>query len=374
MKYKSLAILLGTVWALVACGSNDMPVTPSMDATQQLIQPTISSNIYPTKAISAGPTAGCPNPDCIYTRPTPGQTTTLRLSLPTPGDEPVSGWRPPQYPVPLALGEFDHFYFARPIAADVINWPVADYRYGGTLLTPGITHTGVDVPSQAGTPVLAAGPGIITWAGWGLFSSAPDNIKDPYGMAVAIRHNFGYQGQPLYTIYAHLRAVDVAVGQWVETGTQIGEVGDTGYTTGPHLHFELRLGKDTYYYTRNPELWIAPPQGWGVLAGRVLESNREPAHSLPINIRSLETNHEWIVNTYGPEAVNPDDYYSENMVISDLPAGRYEVKVTFSETVTDKIEVTVRPGRVTYFVYRATFGFTSTALPPAITPTPAATP
>jgi hypothetical protein len=59
------------------------------------------------------------------------------------------------------------------------------------------------------------------------------------------------------------------------------------------------------------------------------------------------------------------------MVISDLPAGRYEVKIIFSDKLTDKIEVTIRPGRVTYFVYRATYGFTSTDLPPALTPTPA---
>lgn len=376
MKNKRLTILLITIWILSACGPNAGRGTRSDDATPVLIQPGRSSNLLPTQTSAAGLTAGCPNPDCVFNRPMPAyrQTAPLRLSLPTPGGEPVSAWRPPQYPVPLALGEFDHFYFARPIAADVINWPIADYRYGGTLLAPGVTHTGVDIPSQAGTPVLAVGPGVITWAGWGLFSSTPDNIKDPYGIAVAIRHDFGYHGEPLYTIYAHLQSVDVTVGQWVDTGTQIGEVGDTGYTTGPHLHFEMRLGKDSYYYTRNPELWIAPPQGWGVLAGRVLDSNREPAHSRPVNIRSLETNHEWTVNTYGPEAVNPDEYYAENMVISDLPAGRYEVKITFSDKLTDKIEVTLSPGRVTYFVYRATYGFTSTALPPAITPTPAATP
>ena len=296
----------------------------------------------------------------------------LRLSLPTPGSEPISAWRPPQYPVPLALGEFDHFYFARPIAADVINWPLADYRYGGTLLDPNITHTGVDIPSQAGTPVLAAGPGVIIWAGWGLFTASPENIRDPYGMAVAIRHDFGYHGQPLFTIYAHMRVVDVALGQWVDTGTPLGEVGDTGYTTGPHLHFEMRIGQNSYYFTRNPELWLAPPQGWGVLAGRVLESNREPAHTLPVYIRSLTTNREWTVKTYGAEAVNPDDYYQENMVISDLPAGRYQVMITYKGK-TDKIEVNVQPGRVAYFVYRGTFGFTSTDLPPAATLAPTST-
>lgn len=272
------------------------------------------------------------------------------------------------------MGEFDHFYFARPIAADVINWPLADYRYGGVFFAD-VTHTGVDIPAQAGTPVLAAGSGSVVWAGWGLFTGSPENIYDPYGMSVAIRHDFGYRGQPLFTVYAHMRAVDVAVGQWVEMGTPLGEVGDTGYTTGPHLHFEVRLGQNSYFFTRNPELWLAPPQGWGVLAGRVTESNREPAHSLPVYIRLIGTNHEWTVNTYGPESVNSDEYYQENMVISDLPAGRYEVRIT-SKGETDKIEIEVHPGRVAYFVYRSTYGFTSTELPPAPTlvPTQAVTP
>lgn len=369
MNTKHLSIFLVILWVLSACQTNVEPA--AVTATAVINRPIAVPKIIPTEVMTA---AACPNPDCIFIRTTPGQTAPLRLSLPTPGDEPVSAWRPAQYPVPLAFGEFDHFYLARPIAADVVNWPVANYRYGGTYLSPGITHTGVDIPSLSGTPVLAAGPGVITWAGWGLFSSSPDNIKDPYGIAVAIRHDFGYNGQAIYTIYAHLQAVNVSLGQWVDTGTQIGEVGDTGYTTGPHLHFELRLGKDSYYNTKNPELWIAPPQGWGVLAGQVLDSNREPAHSQVVFIRSLETNREWTVNTYGPEAVNPDEYYAENMVISDLPAGRYEVKIAFSEKLTDKIELTIRPGRVTYFVYRGTFGFSSTALPAVLTPTPATIP
>ena len=366
---KLFLLFCGIVWLLSACGTN---VTATPAATPVVF---VKKTPVATKSVStATPSAGCPNPDCVFVRPTQLQTAPLRLSLPTPGEEPVSGWRPPQYPVPLAYGEFDHFYFARPIAADVVNWPIANYRYGGTDLSPGITHTGVDIPSLAGTPVLAAGPGVVTWAGWGLFSSSPDNIRDPYGIAVAIQHDFGYNGQALYTMYAHMQAVDVTVGQWVNTGTRIGLVGDTGYTTGPHLHFELRLGKDSYYNTRNPELWIAPPQGWGVLAGRVLNSDREPSHSRAVNIRSLESNREWTVNTYGPEAVNPDDYYAENMVISDLPAGRYEVKISYSEKKIEKTEMIIKPGRVTYFVYRDSFGFISTDLPPAITPSQAARP
>ena len=370
MKTRHLSILFLFFWSLSACGPGR---TPNAAPTQVVFQPAVQTNIAPSITVEPKPTEGCPNPDCVYSNLALTQSTPIRLMIPTPGNEPVSAWRPPQYPVPLALGEFDHFYFARPIAADVVNWPIASYRYGGTDLSPGITHTGVDIPALAGTPVLASGPGIVTWAGWGLFSSSPDNIRDPYGIAVAIRHDFGYQGKSLYTIYAHLQDVDVSLGQWVNTGERIGLVGETGYTTGPHLHFELRIGKDSYYNTFNPELWIAPAQGWGVMAGKILGSNREPIHSQPVSIRSLDTNQEWTVNTYGPEAVNPDGYYAENMVISDLPAGSYEVKISIGGNKADKVELTIRPGRVTYFVYRAAFGFTSTALPSVVTPTPVLT-
>ena len=367
MKNKPGLIFLALLWFLSACS----PMGRA-EPTRVLAEPNAAADASPTPG-NEGAGQRCPTPDCVSPRPTTDPEPPLRLSLPTPGAEPISAWRPPQYPVPMALREFDHFYFARPIAADVINWPVANYRYGGTELSPGITHTGVDIPARAGTPVLAAGPGTVTWAGWGLFSSTPDNIKDPYGIAVAIRHDFGYHGQPLFTVYAHLQDVTVAPGQWVNTGDQIGLVGSTGYTTGPHLHFELRIGVDSIYYTRNPELWIAPPQGWGVLAGRVTESNRDPAHSQVVSIRSLDSSLEWTVNTYGPEAVNSDDYYNENMVISDLPAGRYRISITFPGKRTNLIEITVEPGLVSYFVYRDKYGFVSTNLPPVPTTTPVPT-
>jgi hypothetical protein len=106
-----------------------------------------------------------------------------------------------------------------------------------------------------------------------------------------------------------------------------------------------------------------------------MEANRDLAHSLPVLIRSVNGGYEWTVNTYGPDAVNSDDYYAENMVISDLPAGNYEVRIAFpGNNKTDKLQVSVQPGRVTYFVYRATLGFTSTAPPAAITPTPQPSP
>jgi murein DD-endopeptidase MepM/ murein hydrolase activator NlpD len=75
--------------------------------------------------------------------------------------------------------------------------------------------------------VFAARSGRVTWAGW---------WPGGYGNLVSIAHGYG-----LRTMYAHLSAFAVRRGQRVATGTLVGRVGSTGLSTGPHLHFEMRL-------------------------------------------------------------------------------------------------------------------------------------
>jgi len=86
-------------------------------------------------------------------------------------------------------------------------------------------HPGFDLAAKTGTPVAAAAGGTITHAG----------EAGTYGNLVTIRHDNGFE-----TRYAHLSSVSVKVGDKVEPGQQVGNVGTTGYSTGPHLHFELR--------------------------------------------------------------------------------------------------------------------------------------
>ena len=213
----------------------------------------------------------------------------------------------------------------------------------------------MDIPAPEGTPVLAAGPGKVVWAGYGVYRGGNDPT-DPYGLAVTIRHDFGYQDQPLYTVYGHMNQVDVAVGQHVETGDQLGLVGKTGRVTGPHLHFEVRLGNNDYYSTRNPELWVAPPIGWGILAGRLMDSNGQLVPQLPLIVTSLANNQNWFGRSYGLEAVNSDPYYQENLVIGDLPAGKYTLRVAYAGlNFTQKIEI--QAGLVSYFYFYGKGGF-----------------
>jgi murein DD-endopeptidase MepM/ murein hydrolase activator NlpD len=291
----------------------------------------------------------------------------FRFVLPTPGAEPVSGWRPPLYPVPWAVSANDHFYFTRPIAADNVNWPLAQYRYGAVLLGSTNVHTGVDVDAPEGTPILAAGPGTVVSADWGLFTEAPGNENDPYGKAVVVRHDFGYQGQTLFTIYAHMSEIIAVAGQHVDTGDVIGLVGDTGATTGPHLHFEVRMGLNNFYRTYNPELWMSPPQGWGVLVGRFTNKKGDLLTQLPVEVRPLPSEKPVrTVLTYAQGAANSDPYYQENMALSDLPAGIYKILINFNDKDV-QFFVEIFPGQVTYFTFTEKHGFQDvTPLPPKL--------
>ncbi len=297
-----------------------------------------------------------------------------RFLLPSPGPEPVSGWRAPLYPVPWAISLYDHFYLLPPMAADEVNWPSPTYRYGGILFGTHV-HTGIDIPARKNAPVLAAGPGQVVWAGWGFNNRQPDDIRDPYGLAISIRHDFGYQGQPLYTVYAHLSAIEVNLYQHVESGQVIGYIGDTGHATGPHLHFEVRVGKNLFSHTRNPELWLVPSQGHGVLAGAILDQNGKPLRHVYVQVRSDTSTYSSY--TYGPANVNPDDHYQENLVIGNLPAGPYQVIIPYENRLY-RFWLEVFPGQITYFTYRPKYDFQVIPLPiptssitvPSLLPTP----
>nr|BAL53505.1 hypothetical protein HGMM_F07C06C27 [uncultured Chloroflexota bacterium] len=243
---------------------------------------------------------------------------------------------------------------------------MADYRYGGTFFAD-VVHTGVDIPAEAGSPVLAAGEGVVIWADWGFFSGVPGNDRDPYGKAVVIRHDFGYQGKALYTIYAHMSDIETLVGRVVERGEEIGKVGDTGMTTGPHLHFEVRWGENSFYKTFNPELWMAPQQGSGVLVARLANSQDAPLSGLTVTLNSITRRQMYTVRTYGPHTVNSDPYYRENLVLGDLPADVY--KVTFEyEGEKQQYWVRILPGQTTYFRFQGKHGFFDTPQQQSATP------
>lgn len=100
-------------------------------------------------------------------------------------------------------------------------------------------HAGTDLAAPLGTPVLAAFAGQVAIA----------DFLGGYGLAIALNHNKGSQ----QTLYGHLSEIFVKQGDWVKQGEVIGRVGDTGNSTGPHLHFEFRQ--------LTPDGWVALDAG-----------------------------------------------------------------------------------------------------------------
>jgi murein DD-endopeptidase MepM/ murein hydrolase activator NlpD len=88
-------------------------------------------------------------------------------------------------------------------------------------------HPGQDIAAPRGTPVVATADGVVVKADW----------QNGYGQTVVIDH-----GNGLTTRYGHLSKIEVEVGQEIKRGEELGQVGSTGRSTGPHLHYEVRIG------------------------------------------------------------------------------------------------------------------------------------
>ncbi|MER6046922.1 M23 family metallopeptidase [Streptomyces sp. NPDC001793] len=115
--------------------------------------------------------------------------------------------------------------FVAPVTGSYVS---TAYKASSGLWSSG-SHTGIDFHAAYGTSVHAVGSGTVVEAGWG----------GAYGNNVVIKMNDG-----TYTQYGHLSSIGVTVGQTVTPGQQIALSGNTGNTTGPHLHFEARTGPD----------------------------------------------------------------------------------------------------------------------------------
>jgi murein DD-endopeptidase MepM/ murein hydrolase activator NlpD len=109
-------------------------------------------------------------------------------------------------------------------------WPAQGVLTSGYGWRWGRMHQGIDVAGPVGTPIVAAAPGVVARSGWN---------SGGYGNLVEVRHPDGSM-----TRYAHNSRLLVESGQQVRQGQQIAEMGSTGFSTGPHLHFEIHLPND----------------------------------------------------------------------------------------------------------------------------------
>lgn len=320
-------------------GSNSTPLPTIAIPTASFAPPTLPGGgdlgltpIPPAQvAQDLGPTL---NAIVTATRPAPSPTVLL---TPIPVTErfvtrPPSEWRPPPLEPPISrdpLGR-DHYWFLRPVDSNATNFALFSYPYGSDGpqdQNPWRVHHGIDMPNPIGQTVRAAGSGAVIWAGAAFQDSAS------YGNVVVIQHDFGYFGQPLFTLYAHLQAVLVSVGDLVNGGDPIGLVGNTGRVSGPHVHFEVRMGENRYRATYNPLLWMVPYVAHGVIAGRVTGPRGDLLQDHTVTVRDrrtglvVQSTTTYIYLNNGSD-VNADPLWQENFVVGDIPVGRYEVVTT----------------------------------------------
>jgi murein DD-endopeptidase MepM/ murein hydrolase activator NlpD len=110
------------------------------------------------------------------------------------------------------------------ISGTDLNWPVYGQLSSHFGRRGRRQHQGIDIRAKYGTPIMAAGSGIVEFSG----------RKRGYGRVVIIKH------AQYKTLYAHLSTVEVSRGDTVDQHTEIGAIGTSGNSTGPHLHFEIR--------------------------------------------------------------------------------------------------------------------------------------
>jgi hypothetical protein len=249
-----------------------------------------------------------------------------------------------------------HFLLENPIPSGANQTITRNYPFGSTLEGEREIHHGVEFDNPFGTPVLAAADGTVVFAGVDVETDFGLNTNF-YGKLVIVEHRLTGIAQPVYTLYAHLSEVSVLGGDAVKAGMQIGKVGRTGAAQGSHLHFEVRLGRNTYAAAVNPELWLTlTPEdasgARGALAGVFLDPEGERVCVTNIQLEyssqpgGAPENH-LATATYYNDSLAWDPLYNENFVISQLTPGWYRLVAIARGAYLSKW-VQVEPGKLIF--------------------------
>lgn len=251
-------------------------------------------------------------------------------------------------PSPTPPSREDHYWLIRPIGPSGTDWVEYSYPYGsrgdGTLRV----HRGVEFINPAGTPVRAAATGRVVYSGDDsarVFGARPNY----YGQLIIVELDRRLDGEPVYYLYGHLGERLVQTGDVVEAGQIIAHVGATGIATGPHLHLEVRVGRNDFGATANPELWLEPYPGKGAVAGVVLGSDGEPVPEVDLEVRRADRPNLTVRAraSYPDHEVRPDPAWGENYVFADLDPGRWILLATRSGYVITT-PFTVEAGRTNW--------------------------
>jgi murein DD-endopeptidase MepM/ murein hydrolase activator NlpD len=313
-------------------------------------------------AVEAAPTATeiptLPAEEPTAQEPTPLPPTEAPAPTDIPPEEPeqpAEELNPCSDEVCLENGSF---LLARPLAPSGRNTIDISYRFGDYRQSTGLAHRGVDFLNSTGTSVVAASDGVVVVAGDDL------NIpygprKDYYGNLVILEHDLPGYPDPVFTLYSQLSEVLVEEGEAVAVGQEIGLVGMSGVVPGSTLHFEVRVGENSYLEARNPELWLEllsneKDDTLGALAGRVLDDQGvyQPVENIVIEQLAgpgLPAIDQFYLTTYEKKELRGQSPWYESFAISDLPPGGYQI--TFMLNGLQQKEVEVEPGMLTLVTF-----------------------
>lgn len=250
-------------------------------------------------------------------------------------------------------------------------------------------HHGVEFLNPFGTPVTAAADGVVVVAGTDVEPTSAHGIwpityygpySNFYGNLVVIEHPASddlvsdlwasgiLTGPPdpanppfmVYTLYGHLSEIGVGVGQKVAAEEVIGKVGQAGIATGSHLHFEVRLGENSYSASRNPELWLAyeTTDGrtpTGAVAARFVDSYNNTLEMPSVVLEHLPDGPDGAsgerisVATYEEKSLTGLPPWYESFGVGELTPGWYRISFPMGGLRRELIQVF--PGRVTVITF-----------------------
>jgi murein DD-endopeptidase MepM/ murein hydrolase activator NlpD len=253
-----------------------------------------------------------------------------------------------------------HPWVGRPIAGSDNPYIDQTYRYGSTMGGAFQQHQGVEFNDPDGTPVHAVADGTVVYAG----------PAEAGANTVAIHHDEGWDGRQVFSVYYHNSRLDVHTGQHVQKGDVIALVGNTGRATNDHLHLEIHVAPtadsamivnpEQRYppYSVNPQLWIEPLAGTGVVAGQVLDAEGKPVLGAEVYgpVLPYPTETPFVFAETYRDRAHSDPAYGENFAVGDVPAGRYLVAALIGGTPVWRT-VDVAAGKVSWVEFR-----------PAVTP------
>lgn len=242
-----------------------------------------------------------------------------------------------------------HLWLEYPFAPPDNLFPSPYYPFGSDGRGQYLIHHGADIANPMGTPVLSVAPGRVIYAGTDITQTI--GLKSNfYGNVVIVQLEMSYANRPIFVLYGHLSSVLVTENQSVGIGDRVGLVGMTGVALGPHLHLEVRLGENSYDWTQNPDLWLAPPAGQGVLAGRLVDEDGRVWDEAHILLYRTSSSRQLVAETFTYIDfwdIRPDPTLGETFVIPNLPVGEYVLETIINGGYYTK-DVYVTDGEVTF--------------------------